>query len=82
MSPKPEPPVNVRLVYADDPDTEIPVECVYLGIEIDRTRGRLERLSAWVAVNPRDEAPVRVLADVLPARTTIRVGTPGLGGRP
>jgi hypothetical protein len=62
----PEPPVNVRLTYADG--SELPVSCTYEGWD------RVERSHVWLAINPRpDEVPGGLLADKLPAQTTIAV---------
>lgn len=71
MTTNPEPPTNVRFVYADG--CEVPVDCIYAGDEIERVDGPLVRLHLWLALNPRDDLPARVLIDVLPARTSLRI---------
>jgi hypothetical protein len=70
----PDPPDDVRFVYADDPDREVPVEVVYLCEEIERVTGRLERLHVWLALNPREDDPVAIRTRTLPAHTAVRVG--------
>ena len=65
--------MNVRLVYADDPGREIPVDCVFAGVDVDRVDGRLERLDAWLVLNPRPEPPVALRAERLPPNASLRV---------
>lgn len=64
----PTPPVNVRLVYADD--TVVPVDCVYTGINA-------EGLHQWEVINRRAEMPRDMLVEMLPPRTSIALaGSP------
>lgn len=60
----PDPPVNVRLVYADG--TTVPVECTYEGVDG-------EGIHAWTVINHRSEMPREMLVETLPARTSIAV---------
>lgn len=64
----PAPPVNVRLVYADD--TVVPVDCVYTGLNA-------EGLHQWDVINRRAEMPRDMLVEMLPPRTSIALaGSP------
>ena len=64
MRRQPVPPENVRVVYADG--RVVPVELVYTGVDD-------EGLHVWVPVIELGERPHRILADVVPGRTTITI---------
>jgi hypothetical protein len=62
----PEPPVNVRLVYADD--TEIPVDTVYVGVDEEGDH-------VWRVLDPPNPAEiVQLRIDELPSHTAVQVG--------
>ncbi len=63
---RPVPPENVQVVLRNG--QEIPVECVYAGIQ--------DGVHMWEAVYPMPDAVVRLSIDMLPARTGIRVAAP------
>lgn len=60
----PEPPVNVRLVYADG--TQAPAECTYAGLDDDGVH-------QWEVINHRPETPREMLVEMLPPRTSVAV---------
>jgi len=62
----PDPPVNVRLIYAND-DEEVPVDTVYEGQDEDG-------IHMWNVVNAQPERQViDVKIDVLPPHTGVSV---------
>lgn len=64
---QPEPPTNVRLVYADD--HEVPLDCRYDGLDD-------EGQHVWTAVVPSGTPLVGIRSvqlDELPARTTVQL---------
>lgn len=69
----PEPPVNVRLVYADG--TQVPVECTYAGLNADGVH-------RWEVINHRSEMPREMLVEMLPPRTSVGVSPAGRSSGP
>jgi hypothetical protein len=62
----PEPPVNVRLVYAND--TEVPVDTVYVGLDADGDH-------IWRVLDPPNPAEITGLRiDALPGHTAVQIG--------
>lgn len=70
MTIPPEPPVDVRLVLRDD--TEIPVQCVYHGLE----RGTY----VWEVVEQRPRSQIKgAKIGMLPPHTEVRIVAKGDG---
>jgi hypothetical protein len=62
----PEPPVNVRVVYADN--TEVPVDTVYVGVDEIGDH-------VWRVLDPPNPAEITGLRiDALPGRTSVQIG--------
>lgn len=66
----PTPPVNVRLVYSDG--TEVPVDCLYVGVEAGPDGEGIHR---WEVINHRAEMPVEMRMEMLPPRTSVAVAS-------
>lgn len=65
MKSSPEPPVNVRLVYANN--TEVPVDTVYVGKDDEGDH------IWWVLDPPNPAEIVGLRIDALPGRTAVQV---------
>lgn len=66
----PRPPTNIRLVFADDLQTEVPVGCTYAGVEASAEGIPID---VWLVDAPTDREAVQLLADILPAHSSLRV---------
>jgi hypothetical protein len=65
----PVPPDNVRVVFADNIEIEVPVVCTYAGVEATEQGIPID---VWIVELPDERLPVRLRADLLPAHSSIR----------